>query len=64
MTFVAEISDEIDEASEMVEFLELLVYGLPVASDRVRIALVVYSTSVTIRFYLNTYTDKSQVSQL
>ena len=62
VTFVADISDEIDEASEMLQLLQLLTYGLPVSPDRARLALIVYSSNVTIRFFLNTYTTKSQVS--
>jgi len=62
VTLVADISSEIDEWSEMLQLLQLLTYGLPVATDRVRLALVVYSTNVTIRFALNTYSDKSKVS--
>ena len=61
VAFIADISDEIDESSEMLELLQLLTYGLPVAADRVRLSLVVYSTNVTIRFSFNTYSVKSQV---
>jgi len=61
VAFVADISDEIDESSEMLELLQLLTYGLPVGANRVRLALVVYSTNVTIRFSFNTYSVKSQV---
>jgi len=61
VAFVADMSDEVDESSEMLQLLQLLAYGLPVAADHVRLALVVYSTNVTVRFYLNTYSVKSQV---
>jgi len=61
LAFVVDISNEIDESSEMLQLLQLLVYGLPLASDRVRVAMVVYSTNVIIRFDLNSFSDKSQV---
>jgi len=61
IALVVDISAEIDEASEMLEMLQLLVYGLPVARNHVRIALVVYTRTTVIRFYLNTYFDKSKV---
>jgi len=62
VAFVADVSIEIDETSEMRELLQLLTYGLPVAVERVRISLVVYSDNATERFHLNTYSSQSQVS--
>ena len=61
LAFVVDISNEIDESSEMLQLLQLLAYGLPIATDRVRVAMVVYSTNVVIRFDLNAYSAKSQV---
>ena len=63
VAFVADLSDEIDESSEMLELLQLLTYGLPVAADHVRVALVVYNNNATVRFFLDTYSLKSQVAQ-
>ena len=61
VAFVADLSEEIDESSEMLELLQLITYGLPVAADHARIALVVYSNNATVRFFLNTYSNQSQV---
>ena len=63
IAFVADLSDEIDESSEMLQLLQLLAYGLPVSSSHARLALVVYSNNATVRFFLNTYSVKSQVAR-
>jgi len=62
VAFVADLSDEIDESSEMLELFQLLAHGLPVAADHAHVALVVYSNNATVRFYLDTYDVKSQVA--
>ena len=66
LVFVLDSSGSINEKDtsnwqRMKEFVSSVINILSVGANAVRVGLVLYSTSATNRFYLNTYMDKADV---
>lgn len=62
ITFLLDLSGSVDVVYDIiVQFTRLVVEGLPMGSNRARVALVSYSDTSSIQFFLNTYQSKQEV---
>lgn len=64
IAFVLDLSGSLYDVYALgMEIIRQIVYGLEFRFDRSRAALVLYSDTSYVRFYLNTYQDKSDILQ-
>lgn len=62
VALVLDLSGSLDDVYDsVVEFAKMTIYGLPVAVDRVHVAVVTFSDNATIQFYLDAYETNADV---
>jgi len=62
VTFILDMSGSVDTVyNSSINLIKHVIYGLPVRADRARVALVSYSDSAKVEFYLNTYRSKQEI---
>ena len=62
VTFILDLSGSVDTIYDLsVSFIAEVVNGLPFQMGRVRVALISFSTTAKIEFYLNKYQSKQEV---
>lgn len=62
VTFILDLSGSVDTIYDIsVSFINEVVYGLPFQMGRVRVALVSFSDSARVEFYLDKYQNKREI---